>query len=143
MAKGKKVSIKSINLISEDIIEVNGKEYVILESVKDITSAIAMKITSHGNRILRFEDEKKIAKIDVKRNIDVVKVTFTDAHRASRFKKFQDKSVISSSDKRELIEKTTSFIKAREIIDIYTNKSSKSYDKQNTISTFYFTREIK
>ena len=78
MAKGKKTSIKEIKLLKNDEILINGKEYVILETCEDILSAKTMKISSNGNRILRFDDEKKKARIDVKREIDIIKCTFKD-----------------------------------------------------------------
>ncbi len=56
MAKGKKTTIRDIKRISDNIVLVNGKEYVIIEDEKDIEKAIIMKISSLGNRILRFED---------------------------------------------------------------------------------------
>ena len=143
MAKGKKTTIKQIKLLSEDIIQINEKEYVIIENTPEIETAITMKISSNGNRILRFTDEKKKATIDVKRDIDVFKYTFTDTHRASRFKKTQDKSIITSNDKIELIENTSSYIKAREIISKYTSKDSKLFDKQASKSNFYVSVESK
>ena len=76
MAKGKKTIIKEIKRISDDIVSVNGAEYVIIENSKDIDieKAITMKITSHGNRILRFEDPTKMATIDRKRDINIIKL---------------------------------------------------------------------
>ncbi len=143
MAKGKKTIIKEIKRIDDDIILVNGKEYVIIEGTKDIEQATTMKISSNGNRILRFENLKKKATIDVKRDIKVFKITFTDKHRASRFKKSRDQSVISLNDKEEMIVRTTSHIKAREIITNFTSKDSPNYDKQFGLTTFYITTEIK
>lgn len=143
MAKGKKTTIKEIKRINDDIILVNGKEYVIIEDEKDIEQAITMKISSHGNRILRFEDLKKKATIDVKRDIKVSKITFTDEHRASRFKKSHDQSIISLSDKKETIAQASSHIKARDIISNFTSKDSPNYDKQFSLTTFYITHEIK
>ena len=46
MAKGKKTIIKDIKRISEDVISINGAEYIIIEDEKDIETAITMKITS-------------------------------------------------------------------------------------------------
>ncbi len=143
MAKGKKTTIREIKRINDDIVLVNGKEYVIIEDEQDIEQAITMKISSHGNRILRFDDLKKKATIDVKRDIRVIKIIFTDKHRASRFKKSHDKSVISLSDKEEIIAKANSHIKAREIISNLTSKDSPNYDKQFGLTTFYITNEIK
>lgn len=143
MAKGKKTVIKEIKKIDKDTILVNGREYVIIEDVEDIESAITMKISSHGNRILRFEDLTKKATIDVKRDINIIKITFTDKHRASRFKKSHEKTIVTQSDKKEKIANTTSHIKAREIISSFTSKNSPSYDKQSGISTFYVSQEVK
>jgi len=143
MAKGKKTTIREIKKISEDIVLVNGKEYVIIEDEKDIEQAITMKISSHGNRILRFEDLNKKATIDVKRDIRIVKIIFTDKHRASRFKKSHDKSIITPSDNKERIGTANSYIKARAIIDTFTSKNSPTYDKQFGITTFYISHEVK
>ena len=143
MAKGKKTIIKEIKRIDDDTVLVNGKEYVIIEDEKDIETAITMKISSHGNRLLRFEDLKKKATIDVKRDINIVKITFTDKHRASRFKKTQDNSIISLGDTKEKIANANSYIKAREIVASYTTKTSPTYDRQFGLTTFYVTREVK
>jgi hypothetical protein len=143
MAKGKKTIIKDIKRVSDDIVMVNQKEYVIIEDEKDIETATTMKISSHGNRLLRFEDPKKMATIDLKREIKIVKVTFTDKHRANRFKKSQDKSIVTQSDKRETIATTNSYIKARQIISQYTSKSSDNYDKDFGINSFYISHELK
>jgi len=143
MAKGKKTTIRQIKLLSEDIIQINEKEYVIIENTPEIETAITMKISSNGNRILRFTNEKKKATIDVKRDIDVFKYTFTDTHRASRFKKTHDVSIVSSNDKIELIENTSSHIKARAIISKYTSKDSKLFDKLSNKTNFYVSVESK
>lgn len=143
MAKGKKTTIREIKKLSEDIVLVNGKEYVIIEDTDDIESAITMKITSHGNRILRFEDTTKKATIDVKRDINVVKYTFTDKHRASRFKKSQDRSIITPNDKKVLIAKVSSHINARKVISDFTNKDSENYDNQAGVNSFYISQEVK
>ena len=142
MAKGKKTIIKDIKRIDDDIVVVNGKEYVIIEDEKDIQTAITMKISSHGNRILRFEDLSKKATIDVKRDIKIIKVVFTDKHRASRFKKSNDKSIITPNDKKERIGDANSYIKARAIISKFTSKNSDTYDKQSGITTFYISHEV-
>ena len=142
MAKGKKTIIRDIKRIDNDIVVVNGKEYVIIEDEKEIEKAITMKISSHGNRILRFEDLSKKATIDVKRDIRIIKINFTDSHRASRFKKSHDKSIITSNDKKERIATANSHIKARAIISTYTSKTSDTYDKQFGISTFYISHEV-
>jgi len=143
MAKGKKTVIKEIKRLNDEIVLVNGKEYVIIEDEKDIETAITMKISSHGNRILRFEDLSKMATIDVKRDIGIIKITFTDKHRASRFKKSHDKSIITPNDKEEIIETVNSHIKARTIISELISKENPKYDKQFGITTFYISRELK
>ncbi len=99
MAKGKKTIIKEIKLLENDEILINGKEYVVLESVEEMETAKTMKISSNGNRILRFDDENKKARIDVKRDIDIIKVTFKDKERAKQFSKKNDKQLILSDDK--------------------------------------------
>ena len=58
MAKGKKTIIKEIKKLDDEILLINGKEYVIVEDTENIETATTMKISSNGNRILRFEDEK-------------------------------------------------------------------------------------
>jgi formylmethanofuran dehydrogenase subunit E len=142
MAKGKKTIIRNIKKINDDIIMVNDKEYVIIEDEEDIETAITMKISSHGNRILRFKDLNKKATIDVKRDIKIIKVTFTDKHRASRFKKSYNKSIITSNDKKEKIANASSHIKAKKIISEFTSKQSSTYDKQSKITTFYILETI-
>ena len=87
MAKGKKTIIKEIKKLDDEILLINGKEYVIVEDTQNIETAITMKISSNGNRILRFEDEKKKATIDVKRDIEIVKYTFRDSSVAKKFAK--------------------------------------------------------
>jgi len=142
MAKGKKTVIKEIKRISEDIVSINGAQYVIIEDEKDIETAITMKITSHGNRILRFEDTKKMATIDRKRDINIVKYTILDKHRASRFKKTLERSILTQEDKKVIIANAPSHIKAREIVDSYKKKDGSKYDKQSGITTFYVSEEI-
>lgn len=143
MAKGKKTTIKEIKRISEEIVKVNGNEYVIIEDEKDIETAITMKISSHGNRLLRFEDLSKKAIIDVKREINIIKISFTDEQRAKTFKKSHDKSIITSNDKKERVAKANSYIKARAIISNFTSKDSVTYDQDFGITTFYISHEIK
>jgi len=145
MAKGKKTTIRSIKKISDDIVQINDKEYLVLDDISNINveEATSMKITSNGNRIIRFDNSKKTVAIDVKRDIDVIKVIFTDMHRASRFKKVQDSSFITDADKEEFIAKAPSFIKAREIISKYRDKKSKLYDKNDGKNHFYISRENK
>lgn len=137
MPKGKKTIIKEIKLLENDEILINGKEYVILETTEDIQTAKTMKISSNGNRILRFEDEKKKATIDVKREIDIIKITFKDKDRAKQFSKKNDKQLILADDKKEIVSTSNSFIKAREILAKLQDKKSENFDKQVGISVFY------
>jgi len=141
MAKGKKTVIKEIKRISDEIVSINGAEYIIIEDEKDIEKAITMKITSHGNRILRFEDPKKMATIDRKRDINIVKYTILDKHRASRFRKSLERSILTPEDKKTIIANASSHIKAREIVDSYKKKEGVNFDKQSGISTFYISEE--
>ena len=138
MPKGKKTVIKEIKLLSDDEILINGKEYVILENTKGIEKAITMKISSNGNRILRFEDEKKKATIDVKRDIDIYKCTFKDEVRAKKFSRGKDKSLIANDDKKEIVGTASSFIKARAVVATYSDKKHANYDKNIGKTTFYF-----
>ena len=141
MAKGKKTLIKEIKKLDDDILLINGKEYVIVEDTENIETATTMKISSNGNRILRFEDEKKKATIDVKRDIDIVKYSFVDASVAKKFAKGYDKSVITKDDKREEIGNASSFVKARKIINTYISKNGENFDPKNGKTTFYVTEE--
>ncbi|MDC0932308.1 hypothetical protein OAR97_00540 [Arcobacteraceae bacterium] len=141
MAKGKKTIIKEIKRISDDVVSVNGAEYIIIEDEKDIETAITMKITSHGNRILRFEDTKKMATIDRKRDINIVKYTILDKHRASRFRKSLERTILTQEDKKAIIANANSHIKAREIVDSYKKKDGVNYDKQSGFTTFYISEE--
>ena len=141
MAKGKKTIIKEIKKLDDEILLINGKEYVIVEDTTDIETAITMKISSNGNRILRFEDEKKKATIDVKRDIDIVKYSFLDASVAKKFAKGYDKTVITKDDKREEIGNASSFKKARKIINTYISKDGVNFDPKNGKTTFYVTEE--
>jgi len=145
MAKGKKTTIRSIKKISDDVVEINDKQYLVLDDISkiNIQEATSMKITSNGNRIIRFDNSKQTVALDVKRDIQVIKVIFADMHRASRFKKVQDSSFISDEDKEEIIATAPSFIKAREIVSKYRDKKSKHYDKNDGKNHFYITREIK
>jgi len=137
MAKGKKTVIKEIKLLENDEILINGKEYVILETTTDIQTAKTMKISSNGNRILRFDDEKKKARIDVKRDIEIIKCTFRDNERAKMYSQKNDKHLIANDDKKEIIATANSFIKARAIVADFQDKKSKNYDPQVGITTFY------
>lgn len=143
MPKGKKTTIKEIKLLSEDEILINGKEYVILENTEDIEKAKTMKISSNGNRILRFEDEKKKATLDVKRDIDIVKYTFADSERAKKFSKGNDKKFIINDDKKDVVANASSFIKARKIASTYNDKEHTNYDRDIGKSTFYVLEENK
>jgi uncharacterized protein YlzI (FlbEa/FlbD family) len=141
MAKGKKTIIKEIKKLDDEILLINGKEYVIVEDTENIETATTMKISSNGNRILRFEDEKKKATIDVKRDIDIVKYSFQDASVAKKFAKGYDKTVITKDDKREEIGNASSFKKARKIINTYISKDGVNFDPKNGKTTFYVTEE--
>jgi uncharacterized protein YlzI (FlbEa/FlbD family) len=141
MAKGKKTIIKEIKKLDDEILLINGKEYVIVEDTQNIETATTMKISSNGNRILRFEDEKKKATIDVKRDIDIVKYTFQDPSVAKKFAKGYDKTVITPADKREEIGNASSFVKARKIINSYISKKGENFDPKNGKTTFYVTEE--
>ena len=101
MAKGKKTIIKEIKKLDDEILLINGKEYVIVEDTENIETATTMKISSNGNRILRFEDEKKKATIDVKRDIEIVKYSFKDASVAKKFAKGYDKTVLRQMTKEK------------------------------------------
>lgn len=141
MAKGKKTIIKEIKKLDDEILLINGKEYVIVEDTVDIETATTMKISSNGNRILRFEDEKKKATIDVKRDIEIVKYSFKDASVAKKFAKGYDKTVITPDDTREEIGNASSFKKARKIINTYISKDGVNFDPKNGKTTFYVTEE--
>lgn len=141
MAKGKKTIIKEIKKLDDEILLINGKEYVIVEDTDNIETATTMKISSNGNRILRFEDENKKATIDVKRDIDIVKYSFKDTSVAKKFAKGYDKTVITSDDKREEIGNASSFKKARKIINTYISKDGVNFDPKNGKTTFYVTEE--
>jgi len=137
MPKGKKTIIKEIKLLENDEILINGKEYVILKTTEDIQTAKTMKISSNGNRILKFDDEKKMATIDVKRDINIIKVTFKDEERARLFSKNSDKNLILPEDIKEKIANVNSSIKAREILAKLQDKKSEKFDKQIGITIFY------
>jgi uncharacterized protein YlzI (FlbEa/FlbD family) len=141
MAKGKKTIIKEIKKLDDEILLINGKEYVIVEDTENIETATTMKISSNGNRILRFEDEKKKATIDVKRDIEIVKYSFKDASVAKKFAKGYDKTVITPDDTREEIGNASSFKKARKIINTYISKDGVNFDPKNGKTTFYVTEE--
>ena len=143
MAKGKKTTIKEIKLLDNDAILINGKEYIILETTENIEEAKTMKISSNGNRILRFDDEKKKATLDVKRDIDIVKYIFADGGRAKSFSKGNDKKFITNDDKKDIVANANSFIKARKIVATYNDKEHSNYDRNIGVSTFYILEENK
>lgn len=143
MAKGKKTVIKEIKRVSEDTLLINGSEYVIIEDTKDIETATTMKVTSHGNRILRFDNLEKKATIDLKRDINILRVTIFDKDRAAKFKKSFDRNSLIKQDKIEIIDNTSSHVKARKIVDSYKKKNGENYDKLSGINNFYLTEEIK
>lgn len=141
MAKGKKTTIKEIKLINDDELLINGKEYIIVEGTSDIETAITMKISSNGNRILRFKDEAKKARIDVKRSIEIIRCTIADAGRAKKFAKTFDKKYIIPSDTRESIGSAASFVKARDMVAKFKDKKNEAYDKSVGVVTFFLFEE--
>jgi len=143
MAKGKKTAIKEIKRLNENEVLINGRPYIIVEDTQDIEKAITMKITSHGNRILRFEDLSKKATIDVKRTINIVKYTFKDQHRAKRFRISFEKSILTNEDKYEIVTTATSHSNARQIIASYITKENPNYDKTSQTVTVYVSEEEK
>lgn len=143
MAKGKKTAIKEIKRLNKNEVLINGRTYVIVEDTPDIEKAVTMKITSHGNRILRFEDLSKKATIDVKRTINILKYTFKDAHRAKRFRISFEKSILTNEDKFEIVAIATSYINARQIIASYVTKDTPNYDRESQTTTVYVSQEEK
>lgn len=143
MAKGKKTLIKEIKRLNDDQLLINGKEYIIIEDTKDIETATTMKISSNGNRILRFEDPKKKATIDVKRDITIYKYTIPDTFRGKRFAKGFDRNILTKQDKTEIVGNAASFLKAKEIISSFTSRDSQDYDKHSNTTTFYQAKENK
>ncbi len=142
MAKGKKTVIKEIKKLTDNEVLINGKEYVVLDTSADILTAKTMKISSNGNRILRFENEKQKATIDVKRNLNIVKYIFKDAQRAKNFKKSNDKSILRKDDLQEVVKNTNCYTTARDIISSFTTKGNASFDKNTEINTFYLLEEV-
>jgi len=142
MPKGKKTIIKEIQLQDNDELMINGKEYVIIESVKDIQSAISMKVSSNGNRILRFADESKIAKIDVKRDLNIVKYTFTDPKLAKAFSKGHDRTLINNDNMKKILETSNCNYNARNTVASFSKKESKNYDIDAGKMTFYLVEEV-
>jgi len=143
VAKGKKTSIKEIKRLDNNEITINGKEYIITEDTKDIESAITMKISSNGNRILRFEDANKKARIDVKKNFNIVKYSFVDKDAASKFKKGHDQNFLTKDDLKEVIGNANCHKDAMEMIYKFTDKKSDSYDSKSGNMNFYLFEEIK
>ena len=142
MAKGKKTVIKEIKKLTDDEVLINGKEYVVLETSADVLTAKTMKISSNGNRILKFEDEKQKATIDVKRDLDIVKYEFKDIDRATKFKKSNnDTSIVRQNDIKEIISSVNCLSKARSIIVSFTTKGDKNFDSKAGVNTFYMFEE--
>jgi hypothetical protein len=140
LAKGKKIAVKEIKRLEENVVLVNGKEYILLEECEDVESAILMKISSNGNRLLRFTDETKIANLDVKRDIDIVKYTFKQSDMAKKFAKSHDKTLLAKGATKEVIGNANSYSQAKSIIVNFTNKKSEMYDGNE--KTFYLSEEI-
>ncbi|WP_419770085.1 MAG: hypothetical protein ACNI3C_12225 [Candidatus Marinarcus sp.] len=128
MAKGKKVAVKEIKKLEESVVLVNGKEYLLLEECANVEEAISMKISSNGNRLLRFKDEKKIAHLDVKREIDIVKYTFKESEAAKKFLKTHEKALLTKGVTKEIIGNTNAYSKAKALIAQYSDKKSEKYD---------------
>ncbi|NVJ54119.1 MAG: hypothetical protein HWD90_10505 [Campylobacteraceae bacterium] len=141
MPKGKKTVIKEIKLLDDNEILINGRKYIILETTEDIETAKTMKVSSNGNRILRFEDENKKARIDLKRSIDIIKIIFKDEQRAKKFFKTKEKKLILPADTKEIVATANSFIQARSIVSDYQDKKSKNYDNNIGVNTFYLFEE--
>ena len=141
MAKGKKSSIKTIKKIDANTIMINTNSYIILEDTPDIESAITMKVTSHGNRILRFKDENKKARIEMKRDVSITKFTIKDKARAEMFKRGHDLTLLEAEDTIETIAHADCYSHANKIIQSYTQKEGEHYDKDAGISTFYLSLE--
>ncbi len=137
MAKGKKTIIKEIKKLSDKIIMINTNTYVILEDTPDIETAITMKITSHGNRILRFKDESKKARIDLVRELSITKYTINDDERAVKFKKGYDLTLLEENDTIESIATANCYASSRIILDSYIDKKGENYDKRVGVNTFY------
>jgi len=142
VAKGKKTVITEIKKLSDDIISINGREYVLLEPIDDVESATTMKISSNGHRLLRFEDEKKKATIDLKREINIVKYSFSDRARAQKFKKGYNQAILTKDDKKEIIQKANCHTNAKLIKSNFSTKSSDTFDKNAGITNFYLSEEI-
>lgn len=141
MAKGKKTTIKTIKKLTDNTIMINTNTYVILEDTDDIETAITMKVTSHGNRILRFKDENKKARIDLQRSLLITKYTINDDERAAKFKRGYDLTLLEDEDKIEMVAEANCYNKAREFLDSYSDKQHENYDKRVGINTFYVSSE--
>lgn len=141
MAKGKKTTIKAIKKLSANTIMINTNTYVILEDTPDIETAITMKVTSHGNRILRFKDENKKARIDLVRELSITKYTINDDERAAKFKRGYDLTLLEEADVIETIASANCYASARIILDSYTDKQGENFDKRAGINTFYVSSE--
>ena len=143
MAKGKKTTIKEIKRLGNNVVLINGKEYIITEDTENIESAITMKISSNGNRILRFEDENKKARIDVKKNINVVKYSFANKDAALKFKKAHDQNFMTKDDLKEVLANVNCHKDAMQMIYKFTDKKSETYDPKSGHTNFYLFEEIK
>jgi len=141
MAKGKKTTIKAIKKLSDNTIMINTNTYVILEDTPDIETAITMKVTSHGNRILRFKDESKKARIDLVRELSITKYTINDDERAAKFKRGYDLTLLEEADTIETIASANCYASARIILDSYIDKKGENYDKRVGVNTFYVSSE--
>lgn len=141
MAKGKKTVIKTIKKLSDNTIMINTNTYVILEDTADIETAITMKVTSHGNRILRFKDESKKARIDLVRELSITKYTINDDERAAKFKRGYDLTLLEEADIIENIATANCYASARIILDSYIDKKGENYDKRVGVNTFYVSSE--
>ncbi len=141
MAKGKKTTIKTIKKLTDNTIMINTNTYVILEDTEDIETATTMKVTSHGNRILRFKDENKKARIDLLRELHITKYTINDDERAAKFKRGYDLTLLEEADTIENIATATCHTQAIELIASYSDKKSENYDKRVGINTFYIFSE--
>jgi len=143
MPKGKKTIIKEIKKLDNNEIMINGKEYIIIEDTKDIETAKTMKISSNGNRLLRFDDANKKARIDVKKNINIVKYSFVDKDAALKFKKGYDANFLTKDDLKEVIGNAVCHKDAMTMIYKFTDKKSDEYDSKSGHMNFYLFEEIK
>jgi hypothetical protein len=100
-----------------------------------------MKVNSHGNRILRFAQEDKKARIDLLRPLSITKFTILDDERAAKFKRGYDLTLLEDADLIETIAQANCYHQARSIIDSYTDKKGQHYDKSAGVHTFYVSSE--